>query len=227
MFYKNRFIFNALALLPSIALAGDLHLPTTPSITGDIHSMPSTSDKKKSRCEPTTTGDRYTDNGDGTVTDNRTCRIWLKNTDCLGKQTWADAHAQICLLNGRKDCGHKNGGKHGHKRDSQLNCEEYTMMTFTDWQLPTLQELQSVIDYHFFNPALSDAKGTHKWGKVPENDAFSSVRLDLYWSATTNALGASHAWNIRLTDGNTGSSDKERAKNYVWPVRSISELITE
>jgi hypothetical protein len=221
MFYKNCLIFNTLALLPSIALAGELHLPTTPSITGDIHNMPNMSDKKQSRCDPTTTGDRYTDNGDGTVTDNRTCRIWLKETDCLGKQTWVDAKVQICLLNGRKDCGRVS--KHGHKRDSQLNCEGYTMMTFTDWQLPTLQELQSVIDYNFFNPALSDVKGANKWGKVPKNDAFSSVRLDLYWSATTNALGASHAWHIRLTDGNTGSSDKERARNYVWPVLRFSD----
>lgn len=220
MFYKYRFIFNALVLLPSVALAGESHLPTVPSVVNNIHKMPGVSDKKHSHCVPTTFGDRYVSNGDGTVTDLRSCRIWLRDTVCLGKQSWADAHVQVCFLNGYKDCG--RASTFGLRRDSQLICEGYTINTFTDWRLPTLQELQSVVDYNFFNPALSDAKGINKWGKVPENDAFSSVRLDLYWSGTTNALGASHAWHIRLTDGNSGSSDKERARNYVWPVRGVS-----
>ena len=32
--------------------------------------------------------DRFTDNGDGTVTDNLTGLIWLKNADCFGSRTW-------------------------------------------------------------------------------------------------------------------------------------------
>jgi hypothetical protein len=35
--------------------------------------------------------DRFTDNGDGTVTDNLTGLIWLKNADCFGSRTWHEA----------------------------------------------------------------------------------------------------------------------------------------
>ena len=34
---------------------------------------------------------RFTYNGDGTVTDNLTGLIWLKDTNCRGQRTWADA----------------------------------------------------------------------------------------------------------------------------------------
>jgi hypothetical protein len=168
------------------------------------------------RCKVTIIGDRYTDNNDGTVTDNRTCMIWLKDANCIDKQTWADTFVQICQLNGRKDCKSKNRAE--NEDEKPLDCKEYTIGTITGWRLPTIQELQSLMHYDFYNPVISNAEGNERWGEKPENDAFSSVQLDLYWSSTTNALGATQAWHIRLTDGNTGTSDKERAKNYVWPV---------
>lgn len=277
MYKKNAFIFNALALLPSVVLASAPNLPNTASEVGKVQdkmdnreeviessetlssnqpllqtpdsvTSPNQDDGvipnekgvteessdvapsatlsedlldekagKEAGCEPTTLGDRYTDNGDGTVLDHRTCLIWLKDTDCLGKQTWDGAKVQICHLNGGKDCEQVQPDKDEHSDEHQ--CEDYTIGTVTDWRLPTLQELQSVIDYGFFNPVLSDTKGTEKWSKDSKKDAFSSVQLDLYWSATTSALGATHAWHIYLTDGNTGSSEKKRTKNYVWPVR--------
>lgn len=34
---------------------------------------------------------RFTDNGNGTVTDNLTGLIWLKDANCFGKRFWADA----------------------------------------------------------------------------------------------------------------------------------------
>jgi hypothetical protein len=179
---------------------------------------PLNQNQKGPRCEITTIGDRYTDNNDGTVTDNRTCLIWLKDAHCLDRQTWAESSVKICLLNGQKDCKTENEAEPEEEDEKPLDCEEYTIGTITGWRLPTLQELQSLMHYDFYNPVISNAEGNERWGEKPENDAFSSVQLDLYWSSTINALGATQAWHIRLTDGNTGTSDKERAKNYVWPV---------
>src|SRR3990172_5700801 len=34
---------------------------------------------------------RFMDNGDGTVTDNLTGLIWLKNANCFGTRNWASA----------------------------------------------------------------------------------------------------------------------------------------
>jgi hypothetical protein len=157
-----------------------------------------------SSCVPTIAGNRYTDNGDGTVTDNTTCLVWLKDSDCLDKQNWADASIKIDELNSGKD----------------FTCDDYTAGAFNDWRLPTVQELQSVVHYDFYNPVISNAEGTKKWGLIPATDAFTSIQLSHYWSSTTNALAVTHAWNIRLNDGATNSSDKARSKNYVWPVRA-------
>ena len=157
-----------------------------------------------SSCVPTIAGNRYTDNGDGTVTDNTTCLVWLKDSDCLDKQNWADASIKIDELNSGKD----------------FTCDDYTAGVFNDWRLPTVQELQSVVHYDFYNPVISNAEGTKKWGSIPATDAFTSIQLSHYWSSTTNALAVTHAWNIRLNDGATNSSDKSRSKNYVWPVRA-------
>jgi len=41
---------------------------------------------------------RFTDNGNGTVTDNLTGLIWLKHASCYGKRTWADASSDANAL---------------------------------------------------------------------------------------------------------------------------------
>lgn len=78
---------------------------------------------------------RFTDNGDGTVTDNLTGLIWLKNANCDGTKQWADA---LTFCNGLADgtCGLTDGSVSG------------------DWRLPNVKELQSLIDYGQHSPAL-------------------------------------------------------------------------
>jgi len=45
-------------------------------------------------------GVRFTDNNDGTVTDNRTRLIWLKNANVTGDgEDWSDAFSDISELN--------------------------------------------------------------------------------------------------------------------------------
>ncbi|MGV7224557.1 MAG: DUF1566 domain-containing protein [Nitrospinales bacterium] len=74
---------------------------------------------------------RFTDNGDGTVTDNLTGLIWLKNANCFGGQNWKEAiDASNNLANGQ--CGLSDGSVPG------------------DWRLPNFRELHSVIDFSIF-----------------------------------------------------------------------------
>jgi hypothetical protein len=77
---------------------------------------------------------RFTDNGDGTVTDNLTRLIWLKNANAFGKKTWAEA---LTAANGLEAGG---GLTDGSKKG--------------DWRLPNLRELQSLVDYGSKEPAL-------------------------------------------------------------------------
>ncbi len=74
------------------------------------------------------TAPRYIDNDDGTVTDQTTGLIWLQDADCVGQQAWTnvDTSAEVVAL------------------INAASCENYTASTFSDWRLPTAQELQSV-----------------------------------------------------------------------------------
>jgi len=69
----------------------------------------------------------FTNNGDGTVTDNLTGLIWLKNADCFGTKNWSDALSEANgLANGA--CSLTDGSSAG------------------DWRLPNINELRSLFD---------------------------------------------------------------------------------
>ena len=78
---------------------------------------------------------RFTDNNNGTVTDNLTGLIWLKNANCFGRRTWADALSDVNGLNSG-ECGLTDGTVAG------------------DWRLPNRNELTSLLDLGTVNPAL-------------------------------------------------------------------------
>jgi hypothetical protein len=81
------------------------------------------------------TSPRFTDNGDGTATDNLTSLVWLKDANCIGAQNWTAALASA------------NGLSSG-------NCSLTDGSLVGDWHLPNLRELQSLIDYSQFSPTL-------------------------------------------------------------------------
>lgn len=141
---------------------------------------------------------RYTDNGDGTVTDNRSGLIWLKNANCFETQNWETAMQSAAnLSNGQ--CGLSDGSTAGM------------------WRLSTLDELKAMVDTSYSWPALSNAAGTAQW---TEGDAFSGVQTSNYWSSATFANGTSHAWNVSLNDGGFTYDAGKLRSIYVWPVRS-------
>lgn len=78
---------------------------------------------------------RFTDNGDGTVTDNMTGLIWFENAGCAELTDWSTA-VWACSKLGTGDCGLNDGSNAG------------------DWRLPNVRELQSLVDYGNSVPAL-------------------------------------------------------------------------
>jgi hypothetical protein len=95
----------------------------------------------------------FEDNGDGTVTDNLTGLVWLKNADCLGFVSWANA---LTKANGLASgsCGLTDGSSAG------------------DWRLPNLNELRSLFDpglSPLYLPAghpFTDVKGRTYWSST-------------------------------------------------------------
>jgi hypothetical protein len=129
---------------------------------------------------------RFTDNADGTVTDNLTGLIWLKNVDCFGHTDWIRG---LDLLNTLSSgaCGLSDGSVVG------------------DWRMPNVKELQSLIDYGQFNPAL------------PPGNPFSGVP-GAYWSSSAYVYLPDTAWLVDLYYGRVTTNLKSQPF-LVWPVR--------
>ena len=109
-------------------------------------------------CQPE---DRFTDNGDGTVPDTCTGLMWQKDTGNDGNGlNWCDALAY---------------------------CENLDLAGHDDWRLPNVRELQSIVDYGRFGPAIDPVFGALSSG---------------YWSSTTyEGGGTDGGWSVNFSDG--------------------------
>ncbi len=121
---------------------------------------------------------RFTDNSNGTVTDNLTGLIWLKNANFkAGSRTWAQALSDCATLNSGEG-GLTDGAVEG------------------DWRLPNLRELQSLIDHGRSNPA------------IPSGHPFTGVQSASYWSSSTSEDNTTRARNVGLDDSLMSSGNK-------------------
>jgi len=139
---------------------------------------------------------RFTDNGDGTITDNLSGLIWLKNANCYGQKIWATALTDATAL------------AHG-------SCGLSDLSTAGQWRLPTANELRSLTSKQYVTPAVPNTAGTAKW---TAGAPFTSVQSAPYWSSTTYAGNTPLAWIVFLSSGDVGTNGKA-GTGYVWPVR--------
>ena len=150
---------------------------------------------------------RFTNNNNGTVTDNLTGLIWLKNANCFEKITWNEALTSCNTL--------ANG-----------SCSLSDSSTAGQWRLPNMLELESLRDLAYHSPALSNDAGTGKWINNDPGSSFTSVfsasigQSGFYWSSTTHPTSTDYAWYVDV--GLTTSGVSNMLKTivlYVWPVR--------
>ncbi len=87
--------------------------------------------------------------------------------------------------------------------------------TAGQWRLPNVKELQSLIDFAYILPALSNAAGTGQW--VAGDPSFTGVQWNNYWSSTTNAGATDVAWYVYLGNGHVENATKTSTL-FVWPV---------
>lgn len=76
---------------------------------------------------------------------------------------------------------------------------------FSDWRLPNINELESLVDCSAHGPAL------------PVGHPFNNVR-DVYWSSTTSLYEPDWAWALYLDKGAVGVGQKRQAWFCVWAV---------
>ena len=147
---------------------------------------------------------RFTDNGNGTVTDNLTGLIWLKDANCIFTN-----YPEL----GRQDDAIDGGVSWQQALDFVAGINDGTYAAcgagYTDWRLPNLKELHSLIDFGQYDPAL------------PLGHPFSNVVIGWqgqYWSGTTYEPGPTSAWFVLLPSGYVSYGFKSN-EYIVWPVR--------
>ena len=155
---------------------------------------------------------RFTDQGDGTIKDELSGLIWLKNANCSGGYPGSDG--KMNRVNALKFVDLLN------KNMLLTNCGDIN--NHDDWRLPNRFELESLLD-------LSQPPANVLGVSLPPGHPFDNVeRDDFYWSSSDvsyyAALGV--GWAVSFGGGRVEqrhatlhSPPDSYSDSYVWPVR--------
>lgn len=136
----------------------------------------------------------FTDNANGTITDNNTGLVWQKCS--MGQNNDASCSGSATTHNWYQATGTYDASYN----PSALNiCGSLTLAGQTGWRLPTKKELVGIVDYSILFP-----------GPTIQQSLFPHTVSSNYWSSTAVAFGgASDAWYLYFSYGNLGYNHKE------------------
>ena len=83
-------------------------------------------------------------------------------------------------------------------------CEILVLSGYSDWRLPNINELKSIVDRSKYNPAIVDS--------------FQNTDSSSYWSSTSDEGNSDYAWLVYFYDGGVGNYGKS-SNLYVRCVR--------
>ncbi|HFQ81994.1 MAG TPA: DUF1566 domain-containing protein [Desulfobacterales bacterium] len=138
---------------------------------------------------------RFMSNGDGTSMDRLTGITWLSDGNCFGRQSWPESFKVIKKFN-HKPAADKCAGYDG---------------TFSDWQLPTIEDLETLV-----NPAVRNSADWLNTQGVKNVQGGGD-----YWSATETSINMYYAHVI--TFGPYPKTVKDFPKSmkfFIWPRRA-------
>ena len=132
---------------------------------------------------------RFTDNPDGTITDELTGLIWDKNANRFGVNDWATA---LDL------------------------CKTLDETVEGDWRLPNVRELHSLVHYGEVYPAVPNSDGG---GQGSDGDPFDGIAGPWrYWTSTNFESNPLSAWYVFFDIGTVFIENKGEDLN-VWCVK--------
>ena len=135
--------------------------------------------------------DAFVDNNDGTITQTNTGLMWAK---CSEGQSGINCTGTAIKMNWSTALTTANNSNLGG---------------YSDWRLPNIKELQKLVDYNRYLPAID----TNYFPNTPSSNS------SWFWSGSPDANHSGYAWDIAFYDGYT--DDYEQNNNdHVRLVRS-------
>lgn len=116
----------------------------------------------------------YTDHGNGTATDHVTGLMWA-----------TDGNGEGCF-----------NGQTATWSEALDYCENLSFAGYSDWRLPNIRELHSLVNYSITTPKIN-------------NNIFVNTKPDRYISSTTHAGFTNSALYVRFDNGDLGALGKE------------------
>jgi len=143
-------------------------------------------------------GQRFHDNGDGTVTDPVTGLVWMR---CNVGQSWigdrcTDPKAWFVM--------------YSWKEAVKLP-EKITFAGRNDWRVPSIDELASIVDSRCIDPSIDLL-------------AFPTTPSWYYWSSTPFGDNPEYAWRI---DFRTGKENSDLKSSVSYNIRLVRGTFTE
>jgi len=133
---------------------------------------------------------RFKDNGDGTITDNATGLMWVKDPSQLGGVWGTPGNPSDMTWNNAID-----------------NCLALDYAGHNDWRLPNIKELMSIVDYGTWLPSIDVV-------------FFPNTAWSYYWSSTTAFPSTGSAWAVNFMDGSIDYYNTKTIDTFfVRPVR--------
>ena len=160
----------------------------------------------------TGTGQSLTDNGDGTITDNRTGLMWEVKDNSGEIHDWDNTYTW-----GQATSPYSMNGTIATIFLASLNAEP-CFTNRCDWRIPNIKELHSLMDYEVFSPVTFGVFNTPCTAGC-QTPACSCTKSDFYWTSSTARSLPSYAWRWRFADGYVDNFDKTTA-HHVRAVRA-------
>lgn len=163
---------------------------------------------------------RYVDCGNGTVTDNKTGLVWLKNAGCFEETAWDQAVRIVAGLSDLDD---------GFCDDQSLSpadcdCGLSDGSSPGEWRLPSASEWETMIEdavdlgccffCSFGTRSITNDLGSECWQEGPGN-SFTGVPLTA-WASNIQIQIPANQWFASLEAGAVGTLG---CCAWPWPVR--------